>query len=54
MNRFATVRLEEPGDDGRWTAALLSVEPAPDVARAEAAGGRAAAQPGGGPVGEPA
>ena len=28
MNRFAQVRLEEPGEDGRWTATLLSVEPA--------------------------
>jgi threonylcarbamoyladenosine tRNA methylthiotransferase MtaB len=27
MNRFAEVRLEEPGEDGRWTATLLSVEP---------------------------
>jgi threonylcarbamoyladenosine tRNA methylthiotransferase MtaB len=28
MNRFATVRLEEPGEDGRWTAAFLGVDPA--------------------------
>jgi threonylcarbamoyladenosine tRNA methylthiotransferase MtaB len=26
MNRFAEVRLEEPGEDGRWTGTLLSVE----------------------------
>ena len=26
MNRFAQVRLEEAGEDGRWTATLLSVE----------------------------
>jgi len=29
MNQFATVRLEEAGEDGRWTATLLDVEPAP-------------------------
>jgi threonylcarbamoyladenosine tRNA methylthiotransferase MtaB len=28
MNRFAEVRLEESRDDGRWTAAVLSVEEA--------------------------
>lgn len=33
MNRFAQVRLEEPGEDGRWTATLMSVEPALGGAR---------------------
>jgi threonylcarbamoyladenosine tRNA methylthiotransferase MtaB len=46
MNRFATVRLEEPGEDGYWTAALLGVEPAGTGAAGAAGGG--AAQPGGG------
>jgi threonylcarbamoyladenosine tRNA methylthiotransferase MtaB len=47
MNRFAEVRLEEPGEDGRWTATLLGVEPAPreTPARAGAAApGEAAAR----------
>jgi threonylcarbamoyladenosine tRNA methylthiotransferase MtaB len=48
MNRFATVRLEEPGEDGRWTAALLGVEPAAGTAGVGAAAGRP-----GGAAGEP-
>ncbi len=39
MNRFATVRLEEPGEDGRWTATLLEAEP--DAGNAEAGPGAA-------------
>ena len=40
MNRFARVRLEEAGEDGRWTATLLAVE---DAARAwSTAGARSA------------
>lgn len=43
MNRFAEVRLEEPGEDGRWAVTLQSVEPAPagrptGAARAAATG----------------
>ena len=41
MNRFAMVRLVEPGDDGGWTAALLGREPAGTAGRA----GGAAVQP---------
>jgi threonylcarbamoyladenosine tRNA methylthiotransferase MtaB len=49
MNCFAEVRLEDPGDDGRWTAALVSAEPA--YARAD--GGAAAVRAGTAP-GDPA
>jgi threonylcarbamoyladenosine tRNA methylthiotransferase MtaB len=41
MNRFARVRLEEAGQDGRWTATLLGVEdlPAPQAPGAPGAPG---------------
>ena len=43
MNRFAEVRLEEPGEDGRWIATLLGVERGADDTF-----------PGGAATGEPA
>jgi threonylcarbamoyladenosine tRNA methylthiotransferase MtaB len=47
MNRFAKVRLAEPGDDGRWTATLLGIE----GAAAPGYGERRAAVPGAAPEG---
>jgi threonylcarbamoyladenosine tRNA methylthiotransferase MtaB len=41
MNRFAEVRLEEAGDDGRYTATLLGVEPGPGGAATRTAALRA-------------
>ncbi len=54
MNRFATVRLEEPGEDGRWTAALLGVEPAAEPADGALGGAENGALDGGSASGGPA